>query len=170
MRGMHARGLMAAKMGHVSCVLGRNLPELSWGWGGACQVERGKRAFQDRKWHLQRLEGKDHITCPLKKLGDLQWASSEGGWSSEQIWGCPDRQKPDPERGLGSILKAMGTQCYLLMNEAAWGTARTTDQETRELGLKIALSLTWYVSLSLYAPDSLFLKKRSFSISGVLKL
>lgn len=171
MRGMHVQGLMAAKMGHMSCVLGKNLPEeLSWGWGGACQVERGKRAFRDRKWHLETLEGKDHITCPLKKLRVLQWASSEGGWSSGQIWGCPGRSRPDPERGLDSILKAMGTQMVFVNELNSMGNSKNNRPGDKRTRFKIALSLTWYVSLSLCALDSLFLRKRSFSTSGVLKL
>lgn len=41
---------------------------------------------------------------------------SERGWSRGHRRGCPGSQRPNPEKGVDSMLKPMGMQWFLLMN------------------------------------------------------
>lgn len=80
-----------------------------------CLEDEGNLAGGEGK---KGIPGNGCITCPFKKLGVLQRV-----WNAERRWveqwaemRLPRWAEACPERGLDSILKAMGMQWFLFMN------------------------------------------------------
>lgn len=86
---------------------GNHPEELSWGWRDLAQwkgeegLSKKESGTKTRGWGL-------HYLSIFKKL-----SLSVSLGSCGQRWGHPGRQKPKSERGLDSILKAMGTQRFV---------------------------------------------------------
>lgn len=72
---------------------------------GILPGREGKKDILGKKVVFAKARGKDCTTCPFKKL-----SLSVNLGCCEQRGGCPWRQRADSQRGLDSILKAMGTQ------------------------------------------------------------